>query len=92
MADVQARVVTGSSGEVTLYLFSDEKTDGGASLRYARVSVEDGEILLMTATREPEEHHIEDVSAAALGSAFLRAFSHVQPKPLRPLAKDAKER
>ena len=53
MADVQARVVTGSSGEVTLYLFSDEKTDGGASLRYARVSVEDGEILLMTTTREP---------------------------------------
>ena len=84
MADVQARVVTGCSGEVTLYLFSDEKTEDGASVRYARVSVEDGEIVLMTATREPEEHHIEEVSAAALGSAFLRAFSHVQPNPLRP--------
>ena len=82
MADVQARVVTGCSGEVTLYLFSDEKTEDGASVRYARVSVEDGEILLMTATREPEEHDIQEVSAATLGSALLRAFSYVQPREM----------
>ncbi len=80
MADVQARVVTGCDGEVTLYLFSDEKTSDGASLRYARVSVEDGEMLLMIATREPEENDIQEVSASTLGSALLRAFAHAQPR------------
>lgn len=81
MADVQARVVTGSDGEVALYLWSDEKTPGGASMRFARLSVEDGEILLWIETREPEEHHtIEEVSVTTLGAAMLRAFAHVQQK------------
>ena len=78
MADVQARVVTGADGQVSLYLFSNEKTPGGASLRYASLSVEDGEMLLMIATRSPEETDIVNVSATTLGTAMLRAFAHVQ--------------
>jgi hypothetical protein len=81
MKDVQARVVTGSDGEVALYLWSDEKTPGGASVRYARLSVEDGEMLLQLGTREPSETDvIEEVSTTTLGSAMLRAFAHVQRK------------
>jgi hypothetical protein len=85
MKDVQARVVTGSDGEVVLYFWSEEKTAGGASVRYARVSVEDGEMLLHLGTREPTETDaIEEVSAATLGRAMLRAFAHVQ-RPDGPL-------
>jgi hypothetical protein len=80
MADVQARVVTGSDGEVALYLWSDEKIEGGASARYARLSVEAGEMLMMVATREPDSHEIQEVSASTLGAAILRAFAHVQPR------------
>ena len=81
MKDVQARVVTGSDGEVALYLWSDEKTASGASVRYARLSVEDGEMLLQLGTREPTETDvIEGVSATSLGKAMLRAFAHVQQK------------
>jgi hypothetical protein len=80
MADVQARVLTGADGQVSLYLWSDEKTPGGASLRYASISVDDGEMLLMVATRMPAEHDIQKVDAATLGAALLRAFAHVQPR------------
>jgi hypothetical protein len=81
MADVQARVVTGSDGEVALYLWSDEKTPGGASARYARLSVEDGEILFSRGERIPTDTCLtEEVTASTLGSAMLRAFAHVQPK------------
>ena len=81
MTDVQARVVTGSGGEVALYLWSDEKTPGGASARYARLSVEDGEMLLMLGSRlPPEVGTTEEVSAATLGAAKLRAYAHVQAR------------
>jgi hypothetical protein len=77
-------VVTGSDGEVALYLWSDEKTSGGSSKRYARLSVEDGEMLLMLGVREPDAGPIEEVSPATLGKAMLRAFAHVQ-RPDGPL-------
>ena len=80
MKDVQARVVKGADGEVALYLWSDEKTPGGSSKRYARLSVEDGEMLLSLDSREPDTAATEEVSAATLGSALLRAFAHVQRK------------
>jgi hypothetical protein len=81
MMDVRARVVKGSDGEVALYLWSDEKTLGGASARYARISVEDGAMLLQLGAREPTEiDMIEEVSASTLGLAMLRAFAHVQRK------------
>ena len=78
--DARARVLAGADGQVVLILFSDEKTPGGASLRYASLSVEDGEMLLRIDTRDPVESEIHDVSAATLGVAILRAFAHVQPR------------
>jgi hypothetical protein len=75
MADVRARVVTGCSGEVTLYLLSEEVAADGGSARYARVSVEDGEIVMSTSAGE-----LEVISCTTLGSAMLRAFAHVQPR------------
>ena len=81
MADVQARVVTGSDGEVALYLWSDEKTPGGASARYARLSVEEGEVMLSIGTRLPTETAThEELTTGTLGAAMVRAFAHVQPK------------
>jgi hypothetical protein len=82
MADVQARVVTSGDGqEVTLYLWSDAKTPGGASVRYARLAVEDGEILVSLGVREPTDtYETEEVSAATLGAVMVRAFAHVQPR------------
>jgi hypothetical protein len=78
MADVESRVVTGADGEVALYLFSTDKTPGGASKRYANLSVEDGEIVLLLGWREPDAHDVSEVTASTLGAALMRAFLHVQ--------------
>jgi|HubBroStandDraft_2_1064218.scaffolds.fasta_scaffold429315_2 hypothetical protein len=81
MADVKARVLAGADGQVVLILFSDEKTAGGASLRYASLSVEDGGMLLRIDTHDhPSESELHDVSTVTLGVALLRAFAHVQPR------------
>lgn len=76
--DVQARVVAGSDGTVYLYLFSDEKTAGGASKRWCSLSVDDGEACLLLGSRDPDKHDVSEVTIGTMGEAMLRAFAHVQ--------------
>ena len=78
--DVQARVVKGADGDTSLYLFSDEKMSGGASRRYASLSVEGESILLILDSRDPDAHYGEEVALSGLADAMARAFAHVQAR------------